>query len=221
MPRCAGLGQSGRCRNRPFRGPLHRQRRAQRARAPESRHGRAPEAAAQGHSEDMNHRDYFSHESPEGRNVWDRVTDQGYDYATVGENIYSGPTTAFDLMKGWMASTGHCRNILDPAYTDSDSGSARRFRRRSSAARSPSRSRQAAGGRRRAAPSSSARATGVGPELCAILTCRSSRGRLAQIAFASSSLTIPAPVADFLQQPPAAAAPISRREQSSDGRAGC
>lgn len=44
-------------------------------------------AAARGHSEDMGLHDYFSHTSLDGRTVSDRITDAGYTWNFIGENI--------------------------------------------------------------------------------------------------------------------------------------
>src|SRR5688572_14272382 len=60
------------------------------------RHGRDPllrhsalDRAAQGHAEDMLGRRYFSHVSPEGESVRDRVRATGYRWRVVGENLAS------------------------------------------------------------------------------------------------------------------------------------
>lgn len=74
--------------------------------------------AAQAHSEDMAARDYFDHETPEGTGPGDRISAQGYVFSTWGENISLGVSSAHDLMEGWMASEGHCQNILRPNFSD-------------------------------------------------------------------------------------------------------
>ncbi len=71
-------------------------------------------AAAEGHSRDMAARGFFAHTSPDGRTVSDRVTDLGYRYARVAENIAAGQTTAEEVVAGWMQSPGHRANILIP-----------------------------------------------------------------------------------------------------------
>lgn len=72
------------------------------------------DAAARLHSEDMAARGYFAHDTPEGRTPTDRAAAQGYT-SGVGENIASGYATARAVMIGWMASAGHCQNILGVA----------------------------------------------------------------------------------------------------------
>ncbi|WP_242418029.1 CAP domain-containing protein, partial [Frankia sp. CpI1-P] len=71
-------------------------------------------AAAAEHSRDMVARGFFAHTSPDGRTVSDRVTDLGYRYARVAENIAAGQTTAEEVVAGWMQSPGHRANILIP-----------------------------------------------------------------------------------------------------------
>jgi uncharacterized protein YkwD len=46
------------------------------------------------------------------------VSRTGYTWRTVGENIASGPTTAAEVMAGWLASPGHCENIMSPRFTE-------------------------------------------------------------------------------------------------------
>lgn len=69
-------------------------------------------AAAQGHSEDMAERNYFSHESPEGEGPGERARAEGYPWWS-GENIARGYRTAAAVVDGWMDSEGHRANILN------------------------------------------------------------------------------------------------------------
>jgi uncharacterized protein YkwD len=73
-------------------------------------------AAARGHSSDMAARDYFSHDTPEGVSVGTRVTNTGYRWSMVGENIAWGQADAKSVMKDWMNSSGHKANILNCKY---------------------------------------------------------------------------------------------------------
>ena len=74
--------------------------------------------AAQGHSESMATDDFFSHTGADGSNVSDRVEDAGYEYSRAGENIAAGQQTAEEVVEGWMNSTGHRENILNPDFTE-------------------------------------------------------------------------------------------------------
>ena len=73
--------------------------------------------AARLHSQDMTDNDYFSHDSLDGRMLTDRVAAAGYAGAgPLGENILSGSSDAAEAVAGWMASEGHCTNIMNPSY---------------------------------------------------------------------------------------------------------
>lgn len=68
--------------------------------------------AAQAHSDDMSRRDYFEHDSLDGRSFADRIRAAGY--ASPGaENIAFGQRSAAEVMQAWLTSPGHRRNILD------------------------------------------------------------------------------------------------------------
>lgn len=68
-----------------------------------------------GHSKDMFSRGYFSHFSPEGKDVGDRLDMANVVYTYAGENLALAPTTN-RAHTGLMNSEGHRRNILDPAF---------------------------------------------------------------------------------------------------------
>lgn len=73
--------------------------------------------AAQGHSQNMALRDFFSHTGLDGSEPWDRVTAAGYQWSRVTENIAAGQRTAQDVVQGWIDSPGHRENMLDPQVT--------------------------------------------------------------------------------------------------------
>ncbi|ARH93395.1 CAP domain-containing protein [Streptomyces sp. MOE7] len=73
------------------------------------------DALAQGFSDDMAARGFFSHTDPDGHTPWDRarakgITDLG------GENIARGQANAQSVMDSWMNSPGHRANILNCEY---------------------------------------------------------------------------------------------------------
>ena len=74
--------------------------------------------AAQRHAEDMLARDYFAHQSPEGKTVRERARAAGYDWRAIGENIAEGQLAAAEVMETWMHSPGHRRNILDKGFRE-------------------------------------------------------------------------------------------------------
>ncbi len=75
-------------------------------------------AAALAHSRDLARHNMLSHEGSDGSTPAVRVTRERYAWHTVGENVASGPTTAEEVMEGWLASPGHCENLMNPRYTD-------------------------------------------------------------------------------------------------------
>ncbi len=67
------------------------------------------------YSADMFKRGYFSHYSPEGKSVADRLLEADIDFLVVGENLAYAPS--FELaFKGLMNSPGHKENILSTDY---------------------------------------------------------------------------------------------------------
>ena len=75
-------------------------------------------AAAQAKADDMIARNYWSHNTPDGKEPWTFMDAQGYNYQKAGENLAYGFTTSNDTVIGWMNSPGHRANILDTAYKE-------------------------------------------------------------------------------------------------------
>ena len=73
--------------------------------------------AAQVHALDMARKNYFNHKSPDGSTVGKRLTQTGYTWSFVGENIASGHTSVQHVFEGWLNSTGHCQNMMNRNYT--------------------------------------------------------------------------------------------------------
>jgi uncharacterized protein YkwD len=73
--------------------------------------------AAHGHAADMGRRDYFSHTSPGGSTFSSRVRARGFDPAAVGENIAAGQTTPRAVVRAWLRSASHCKNVMSRQYT--------------------------------------------------------------------------------------------------------
>jgi uncharacterized protein YkwD len=72
------------------------------------------DAAARLHSTDMVLRGFFDHTNPDGLTPSARAAAQGYMLG-VGENIAYGYSSAGSVVLDWMASAGHCRNMLSGA----------------------------------------------------------------------------------------------------------
>ncbi|GIH29524.1 hypothetical protein Aph01nite_78340 [Acrocarpospora phusangensis] len=73
--------------------------------------------AARNHSADMSAKNYFSHDSQDGRSFVDRIKATGYSFSSIGENIAKGQSSAAEVVRGWMNSQGHRENILNCSYT--------------------------------------------------------------------------------------------------------
>ena len=74
--------------------------------------------AALVHSDDMVASNFFDHTGSDGSVAGLRVTAAGYDWRTWGENIAAGQPTVPGVMAGWMSSSGHCANIMAPAFRE-------------------------------------------------------------------------------------------------------
>jgi len=74
--------------------------------------------AAEGHSQDMAAKNYFSHTSADGRTLGDRVNATGYAWSSLGENIAAGYPTIDAVMDGWIASPGHCANLMNAGFAE-------------------------------------------------------------------------------------------------------
>ncbi len=80
--------------------------------------------AAALHALDMAQFDYFSHVGRGGSTYIDRILDAGFSGVTLGENIAAGPSTVADVVSLWMSSSGHCTNIMNPAFDSMGAGHA-------------------------------------------------------------------------------------------------
>lgn len=74
--------------------------------------------SAQHWTRTMVRRQIFTH----GTRFWTRISAVGFDWSAAGENIAVGFTTPAQVVTGWMASLGHCQNILQPAFAQIGTG---------------------------------------------------------------------------------------------------
>jgi uncharacterized protein YkwD len=83
----------------------------------------APEIVpvSRAHAQDMWERSYFSHISPEGKDVGDRLDAAKIGYEFAGENLALAPTLA-TAHSGLMSSEGHRANILEPEFSKAGIG---------------------------------------------------------------------------------------------------
>lgn len=74
--------------------------------------------AAQAKAQDMALRNYWSHNTPDGKEPWTFVSATGYQYSKLGENLATGFNDEQSVIKAWMASPPHRENLIDPSYTE-------------------------------------------------------------------------------------------------------
>jgi uncharacterized protein YkwD len=78
--------------------------------------------AAEAHSQDMMDRNYFAHETKgSGATFGQRIKREGYSYRLAGENIAWGPGSLgspSSIMREWMGSPGHRKNILNKGFRE-------------------------------------------------------------------------------------------------------
>ncbi|MEO5614753.1 MAG: CAP domain-containing protein [Cypionkella sp.] len=75
-------------------------------------------AAAKGHAKAMAEQNFFGHASKNGGKFSNRIKAQGYRFSKVAENIGAGQSSAAGIMESWLGSSGHRKNILDCALTE-------------------------------------------------------------------------------------------------------
>ena len=74
--------------------------------------------SAQGWTNVMVHVHSFTH----GADFAARISAVGFRWSNAGENIAAGFRTPASVVRAWMASPGHCRNILSPVFRDVGTG---------------------------------------------------------------------------------------------------
>lgn len=76
------------------------------------------EQAALVHSSDMAGNNYFAHAAQDGSKAGDRIDNTGYHWRTYGENIAFGYRSEKEVVRGWIQSPGHCKNIMNKAFKE-------------------------------------------------------------------------------------------------------
>ncbi|MEZ5728727.1 MAG: CAP domain-containing protein [Burkholderiaceae bacterium] len=74
--------------------------------------------AAAVHSLSMAREQFFDHVDPRGQTVGHRARQVGYRWRVVGENLAAGHESIDEAVRGWLLSTGHCRNLIDARFTE-------------------------------------------------------------------------------------------------------
>lgn len=75
-------------------------------------------SAAESHSRAMANNNFLDHKDRDGRTPGDRAELAGYSGQLVGENIAAGQDTVRKVVDGWLASPGHCANLMNPQYRE-------------------------------------------------------------------------------------------------------
>lgn len=74
--------------------------------------------AAQRHAEDMAATRNLSHQGSDGSTMRSRIDDTDYGWMAIGENVAMGQTSPEAVMRSWMNSPGHRRNILNSNFQE-------------------------------------------------------------------------------------------------------
>lgn len=76
------------------------------------------ERAAKKHSRYMQQRNILSHAGRGGSDAGSRISKEGYNWMSYGENVAAGYPTEEAAIKGWLKSKGHCKNIMSGKFRD-------------------------------------------------------------------------------------------------------
>nr|WP_285865343.1 CAP domain-containing protein [Pseudomonas sp. BGr12]MDL2423929.1 CAP domain-containing protein [Pseudomonas sp. BGr12] len=73
---------------------------------------------AESHTRAMANQNFLDHVDRDGRTPGDRAELAGYAGQVSAENIAAGQDTARKVVDGWLASPGHCANLMNPQYKE-------------------------------------------------------------------------------------------------------
>jgi len=74
--------------------------------------------AAQMKAEDMLQRQYFDHTGPDGERPWSWLKKVDYKYAAAAENLAMNASNPKTLVKAWLNSDPHAKNILNGYFNE-------------------------------------------------------------------------------------------------------
>lgn len=74
--------------------------------------------AGQSHSRDMANNNYLDHKDRNGGTPGDRAELAGFVGQQIGENIAAGQDTPNKVVEGWLASPGHCANLMNAQFRE-------------------------------------------------------------------------------------------------------
>lgn len=72
--------------------------------------------AAVAKANDMAAKNYWAHNSPDGKTPWTFISAAGYSYSVAGENLAYGFNDGAAVIKAWLNSPEHRANILNANY---------------------------------------------------------------------------------------------------------
>ncbi len=75
-------------------------------------------SAANSHTRNMANGNFFDHLDHDGRTPGDRAELAGYIAKNIGETIAAGLDTPRKVVDGWLASPGHCANLMNPQFRE-------------------------------------------------------------------------------------------------------
>ena len=84
--------------------------------APELKYDCELAAMAKLHATELSSRNVLSHTSANGDDMTARANKLNIAWLSLGENIASGHKTAEAAHTAWLASPGHCKNIMNPDF---------------------------------------------------------------------------------------------------------
>jgi uncharacterized protein YkwD len=75
-------------------------------------------AAAKNQSDYMNRVKRMGHSGNRGSNPGTRISATGYRWSFYAENVAAGQSNTAEVMRSWLKSPGHCRNIMNRNATE-------------------------------------------------------------------------------------------------------
>jgi uncharacterized protein YkwD len=87
--------------------------------APPLRWNALLEHAAAAHARDMAGHNVVEHQGSDGSTPAQRIARAGfYPWRSVGENVAGGQSSPDEVVEDWLASPGHCANIMEPGFAE-------------------------------------------------------------------------------------------------------
>ncbi len=74
--------------------------------------------SSKAHATDMSRTGRLSHTGSNGSKIGTRVTQAGYNWKAVAENVSQGRPTVRAAVASWKASSSHCKNMMSKDFTE-------------------------------------------------------------------------------------------------------